>query len=133
MTGSVLPSPRSSCACVQGADPGARPGRFFLADDPADFVEAGLAQPSWSNGVVPVEQFVEQHAQGVDVAPRVDIQAAHLGLLRAHVQGRADQLAEAGEERLLGQLPADGLGDPEVDDLGHRHAVVERDHDVGRA
>ena len=30
---------------------------------------------------------------------------------------------EAGEERLLGELLAGGLGDAEVDDLGHRHAV----------
>ena len=45
---------------------------------------------------------------------------------------RADHLAEAGEQRLLGQLLADRLGDAEVDDLGHRLAVVQRDQDVGR-
>ena len=33
---------------------------------------------------------------------------------------------------LLGELLADGLGDAEVDDLGHRHAVVQRDQHVRR-
>jgi hypothetical protein len=45
-----------------------------------------------SNGVLAGEQFVEQHAQAVDVAAGVDVQAAHLGLLRAHVGRRADEL-----------------------------------------
>ena len=57
---------------------------------------------------------------------------AHLGLLGAHVHRRADHLAVAREERLLGEPLLDGLGDAEVDDLGHGHAVVQRDQDVGR-
>ena len=57
---------------------------------------------------------------------------AELGLLRAHVLRRADQLAVLGEERLLGQPLLGRLGDAEVDDLGHRLAVVQRDQDVGR-
>ena len=36
------------------------------------------------------------------------------------------------EQRLLGQLLADRLGHAEVDHLGHRLAVVQRDHDVAR-
>ena len=43
-----------------------------------------------------------------------------LGLLGAHVQRRADELGEAGEQRLLGELLPGGLGDAEVDHLGHR-------------
>ena len=39
--------------------------------------------------------------------------------------------AKRGVERLVGELLADGLGDAEVDDLGHRHAVVQRHQDVG--
>ena len=39
------------------------------------------------------QQLVEQHAQRVDVAARVDVQAAHLGLLGAHVLERADDRA----------------------------------------
>ena len=38
----------------------------------------------------------------------------------------------AGEEGVLGQLHSDRLGDAEVDDLDHRHSVVQRHHDVGR-
>ena len=40
------------------------------------------------------QQFVEQHAQAVDVAARVDVQPAHLRLLRAHVSRRADELVQ---------------------------------------
>ena len=40
--------------------------------------------------------------------------------------------AKLGEQRLLGQLLPGGLGDAEVDDLGHRPAVVQRDQDVRR-
>jgi hypothetical protein len=53
-------------------------------------------------------------------------------LLRAHVERRADQLAVAGRQRLRRQAAGDGLGDPEVDDLGHRHAILQRHQDVGR-
>ena len=35
------------------------------------------------------------------------------------------------EHRPLRELLAGRLGDAEVDDLGHRHAVVEADQDVG--
>ena len=49
------------------------------------------------------QQFVEQHAERVDVAARVDVQAAHLRLLRTHVGRRADELLELREERLVGQ------------------------------
>src|SRR5262249_40030222 len=38
---------------------------------------------------------------------------------------------EAGVQRLLGQLRAGRLDHAEVDDLGHRLAVVQRDQDVG--
>ena len=40
--------------------------------------------------------------------------------------------AEAGEQRLLGQLLPGRLGHAEVDDLRHRLAVVQGDQDVGR-
>ena len=86
---------------------------------------------SLSNGVVPVKQLVEQHAQRIDVAAGVDAELVHLRLLGAHVQRRADELREAGVERLLGERCADRLGDAEVDHLGDRLAVVQRDQDVG--
>jgi hypothetical protein len=40
--------------------------------------------------------------------------------------------SNAGEQRLVGEAPLGGLGDAEVDHLGHGHAVVQRDEDVRR-
>ena len=80
---------------AERAQPRARLGRLVLADDPAHLVEAALRNVSWSNGVVPVKQLVEQHAQAVDVAAGVDVHARQLGLLRAHVQRRADELVRS--------------------------------------
>ena len=40
--------------------------------------------------------------------------------------------ADFGEQRLLGELLAGGLGHAEVDHLGHRFAVVQCDQNVGR-
>jgi hypothetical protein len=57
------------------------------------------------------QQFVQQNPQRVDVGPRVDIQLAHLGLLRAHVSRGTDHLGEVGEQRLLGKPLISGLGD----------------------
>ena len=85
-----------------------------------------------SNGVRAGQQFVQQHAQRIDVAAGVDIQPAHLRLLGRHVERRADQLREAGEQGLFGQLLPGGFGDAEVDHLDHRPAVVQRDQHVGR-
>ncbi len=62
---------------------------------------------------------------------RVDVEPGHLRLLGAHVRRRADHLAELGEERLVGELAVGRLGDAEVDDLRHRHAVVQRHEHVG--
>ena len=40
-------------------------------------------------------------------------------------------MLEGGEERLVGEpLAARGLGDAEVNHLGHRHAVVDGDENV---
>ena len=78
------------------------------------------------------EHFVEQHAKAVDVRASVNIQSAHLGLLGAHVGGRAHEGLELGEEGLVRQTLIHGLGDAEVNDLGHRHAIVERYKNVRR-
>ena len=80
----------------------------------------------------PREQFVEQHAEAVDVATRVDVEAAHLHLFRTGIDRRADKGVELREERFVGQPALQSLGDAEIDDLGHRHAVVQRDEDVRR-
>ncbi len=48
----------------------------------------------------------------------------------AHVGGRADELVQLGVNREVGQAALGGLGDAEVNDLGHRSAVMQRDKDV---
>ena len=53
-------------------------------------------------------------------------------MLGAHVEGRADHQAVGRVERVLGQRLMHGFGEAEVDDLGHRLAVVEADKDVRR-
>ena len=82
-----------------------------------DLVVPGLLEPLLVERRRAGQQLVQQHAERVDVAPGVDVQAAHLRLLRAHVQRRADHLGEAGEQRLVGQLLSERLGDAEVDHL----------------
>ena len=77
------------------------------------------------------QQFIEQHAQAVDVSAGVEIEAAHLGLFRTHVGRRAEELLERGEQRFVRELLiAGGLGDAEVDHFGHRHAIVQGHQDV---
>jgi hypothetical protein len=100
--------------------------------DPPDLVERRLAQRLLVERSRPREQLVEQHTQGVDFAAGVDVQPAQLRLLGAHVERGAHELREGGVERLVGELLAGGLGDAEVDHLGHGHAVVEGDHHVRR-
>jgi hypothetical protein len=81
---------------------------------------------------LPGQQFVQQHPQRVDIAARIHVQAAHLCLLRAHISRRADELLEGRKEGLVGQSTLRRLGDPEVDHLGNRHAVMQRHQDVRR-
>jgi hypothetical protein len=105
--------------------PHARRQRLLLADDAAHLAERRRAEPTRVERRHARQQFVQQHAQRVDVRPRVDVGRA-FGLLGAHVLGRADELEVLGEERLVGEAPAGragGLGDAEVDDLRERPAV----------
>jgi hypothetical protein len=104
--------PRGSCA----AAPGSRPAAPLR-----DVERLGAGQ-----------QFVEQHAERIDVGARVDVEPRHLRLLGRHVLGRAEDLRVLREQRLLGQLGAGRLGDAEVDHLRHRHAVVQRHQHVAR-
>jgi hypothetical protein len=76
------------------------------------------------------EQLVEQCAQGIDIGAGVYVEATHLGLLRAHVLGGADEDAELGEEAPLGQVLGRRLGHAEVDDLGNGAVVLDRHQDV---
>jgi hypothetical protein len=114
------------------ADPGARPGRLLLPDDPPYLVVHGRPEPLPVQRRGAGEQLVQQHPEGVHVRPGVHPRPAHLRLLRAHVQRGTDHLREVGEQRPLGELLVHGLGDPEVDHLRYRHPVVRRHEHVGR-
>ena len=105
-------------------------GRLDLADDAPHLVVTGGDQRPRIEGRLAHQQLVEQHSQRVDVAARVDVHRAERRLLRAHVDGRADELLEAGEQRLVGELTLGRLGDTEVNDLHHRLVGVEGHHHV---
>ena len=105
--------------------------RFLLADRAPDFILAVAHQLLGIERRAAGEQLIEQHAKAVDVAARVDIQPTHLRLLRRHVERGADHLLELREEGQIGQpLRLGRFGHTEVNDLRHRHAVVQRDEDV---
>ena len=110
--------------------PGRRPHGFPFPDDLAHLIQSGLQQLLRVEGRAARQQLVEQHPQAVDVAARVDVQPAHLRLLRTHVGRRPDELLELRIDRLLGQLLLRRLGNAEVDHLRHRHPVVQRHQDV---
>ena len=82
---------------------------------------AAFLNVSRSIGVLPVKQLVKDHAQGINVGTRVDVDRIERRLLGGHVQRRAGHRAEGAVQALLGQLQAAGrLGEAEVDHLGHR-------------
>ena len=104
--------------------------RGLLLDDPHHLGEALAHQVLAGERRRPGEQLVQQHAERVDIAACIDIQTGHLRLLGAHVRRGADHLVVLREQRLLCQLLIRRLGDAEVDDLGHRFAVVKRDQHI---
>ncbi len=91
----------------------------------------GGTQPLRIEGRHTDQEFVEQHTQGVDIGSRVDVGTA-LGLLGAHVLGRADQLSVFREDTFGGQLAPGRLGDAEVNDLGARTPLDRRDEHIPR-
>ena len=113
--------------------PCARPRRIFLPNRLAHGINARGRQLVRVERRAARQQLVKQHAQAVDVAARINVQPAHLGLLRRHVGRRADELLELRVNSLVRQgLARGGLGDAEVNYFGHRHAIVQRDEDVRR-
>ena len=79
------------------------------------------------------KQFVKQHAERVDVAARIDVEAGHECLLGTHVSRGADELLVRSENGFVRQpLVRRGLRDPKIDDLRHRYAVIDRYQNVRR-
>ena len=77
------------------------------------------------------EQFVKQHAQRVNIGPRINIEAGHERLLRTHVGGRANKLLEGGEDGFVGQrFSGGGFGDSEINHLGDSDPIVKRNQNI---
>ena len=104
--------------------------RLHFPNTPAHLVESRLRQLLRCEGRPARQQLVEQHPERIDVAAGVDVEAAQLRLLRAHVRRRADELLERREHRLVGEPALRRLRDAEIDHLGHRLAILESNEDV---
>ena len=122
----------SPASRTQARDPKTGPRGFFVLDDPDQFGVGGFPQRVAVERQHADEQLVENHTQGVDVGGRVDVEAARVGLFRAHVLGRADEHAVPREDGLLGQPLVRRLRNPEVDDLRDRAAVLDGHEHVRR-
>ena len=116
----------------QRAQAGRRSRRVHLADCTAHFIQSGADQALCVEWGLTCEQFIKEHPQAIDVAARVQIQAAHLGLFRADVRGRADELLELGVDRFVREVTVCGLGNSEINHLRNGDAIVQGDKDVGR-
>ena len=104
--------------------------RIDLANDAPDFIHARLRHGRGVDRRVSGEQFVKQHAEAVDVAPRVDVERGQPRLLGRHVEWRAHHMLELGEEGRVREPTLRGLGHAEINDLRHRLTVVDRHEDV---
>ena len=125
---------RGRCALAprRGGDARAGSQRLLLEEHARNLRDGRAAQRGRIEGRYAGEQLIRQHAQRVDVRPRVYVQPGMLGLLGRHVFQRADDLPELRVHGLLGQPGVHGLGDSEIDDLGNGLVGVEHDQHVGR-
>ena len=105
--------------------------RGFFA---ADFFEHGGrgARLPRTEGQDAYQQFVEDYAERVDVGAGVDVALAAVGLLGAHVVGRADDAADFGVQSGFAEARAGGFGEAEVDDFRNRFLVDLGDQHVRR-
>ena len=92
---------------------------FLFEDGPPHRVQPGRHQIIRVEWRLASEQFVKQHAQGIDVRPGVNVEGRHHGLFRAHVGWRAHELLKRGEDGLVGQsFAGSGFGDSKINDFG---------------
>ncbi len=80
----------------------------------------GLQELFWIKRRFAGQQLVKQDTQGIDVTARVDVQAAHLGLFRAHVGRCADKCGKFGKKSLVGKTVLGGFDNAEINYLGDR-------------
>ena len=113
--------------------PGGRSQRLLFTDDAPHPVQPGHGEFFGSERKLAGEQFVQQHAERINIATRVNVHRAKLRLLGTHIGGRADELLKRGVKGLVTQpLLAGGLGDAEVNDLGRGRVRRAGHEDVGR-
>jgi len=104
--------------------------RIFLTDDASDVLRPSLPESLGIEGEYPGQQFVQDHAQRIDISSRVNALGGRFGLLGTHVLRRPDKLALLGIQGPLRQGLGQGLGNAKVDDLGDRPVLRERHQDV---
>jgi hypothetical protein len=107
-------------------------GWCLLAEQPAKVGVIAGQQGAGVEGRLAGQQFVEQDSERVHIGAGVDIVAAQLGLFRTHVGRGAEQFVGVGEDGGVVRVRLGGLGDAEVDDLGHGSIVLEGDQNVAR-
>src|SRR5579871_1418212 len=110
----------------------ARTNWLTLPDDLAHLMQSGVEEFLGVERGAAGQQLVEKDPETVNIAPRIDVQSAHLGLLGTHVSGCADKLLERCKERLVGQAAFRGFSDAEINYFGHRNTIVKRDQDIRR-
>ena len=110
---------------------GARRLGILFSDRAADVFCAALAQRVGVERQGAGEQLIEYGSERVDVRARVDVLIGHLGLLRTHILRRAHHLALLRDQGPLGQQLTQGLGQAEIDDLGHGLAAVNGHLHIG--
>ena len=108
------------------------PGRIDLADHAAHLVVTGAEEGLGIERRCPREELVKDARP----ASRCRSGCRHRGRSRRPAPARCrvrrpDELLEAREEGLVGEALLGGLGDSEVDDLGHGAVAVQGHEDVG--
>src|SRR5262249_38505293 len=108
---------------AEGGEPYAWLGRVDVPDDALNLLEGGPSKGPRIEWQCPDQQLVEDNPQRIHVTAGIDVEGAHLRLLRTHVLGRSDQDALLRKQCPLRQRLLDRLRDSEVDHLRLRLAI----------
>ncbi len=122
--GPAHPRQRLAQRVLQAARLIRRQGRQLLGRQPQCPRLVGDGLPGHQRPM-PGQQFAEDHADCVHVAAGIQGGRIVTGLLRAHVGDGADERAKVCAEGIQAGVP-NRAGNPEVDDLGNRRAVLLR-------
>ena len=101
----------------------ARTRRLLFVHLPQNFMKRFALPLLCIQGQHSREQFVEHHAERIDVASGIYIGRNGIHLLRTHVSGRAHQPPGTRHQRPALRLLGDRFGQSEVDNARHRLAI----------